>query len=132
MDPAVKFDLMTTIRAVQESGGPPVGRPLVDTMNGSAYSNMKELRIATATEVWRFAFAYDPSRNAVVLCGGGKQGVEQDLFYKELIALADKRYTKWLNDMKAAIAAQQALAAPKSPKTEKSKRSDRTKKGARK
>jgi len=39
---------------------------------------------------WRFAFAFDPERKAVILCGGAKSGVSQKLFYKQLIDLADK------------------------------------------
>jgi hypothetical protein len=34
---------------------------------------------------WRFAFAFDPERKAVVLCGAAKSGVSQKLFYKRLI-----------------------------------------------
>ncbi len=57
---------------------------------------MKELRFDTATEVWRFAFGYDPTRNAVVLCGSDKQGANEKLFYDQLIDKADKRYDGWL------------------------------------
>jgi hypothetical protein len=30
---------------------------------------MKELRFDAADGVWRFAFAFDPTRKAIVLCG---------------------------------------------------------------
>lgn len=46
--------------------------------------------------VWRFAFAFDEERNAVVLVGGNKQGKNQKRFYKSLIATADERFSEWL------------------------------------
>lgn len=42
--------------------GPNLGRPTVDTLQGSRYPNMKELRFSWIGEVWRVAFAFDPKR----------------------------------------------------------------------
>jgi hypothetical protein len=53
---------------------------------------MKELRFQEAGGVWRFAFAFNPQRAAVVLCGGDKRGVDQRAFYTELIDTADRRF----------------------------------------
>ncbi len=39
-----------------EQFGPRVGRPRVDTLNGSRHANMKELRFGAADGAWRFAF----------------------------------------------------------------------------
>lgn len=75
--------------------GPNLGRPLVDTLNGSKHKNMKEIRF-NAKGVWRFAFAFDEDRQAVVLCGGNKEGRAQGKFYKKLIATADERFDEWL------------------------------------
>lgn len=50
--------------------GPSLGRPHADTLDGSAYANMKELRFAAADGVWRVAFAFDPNRRAILLVGG--------------------------------------------------------------
>jgi hypothetical protein len=72
--------------------GPQVGRPLVDTLKGSRYSNMKELRLDADGGVWRFAFAFDPFRKAILLVGGDKSGVSQDKFYRNLIEIADRRF----------------------------------------
>ncbi|MFC0482263.1 type II toxin-antitoxin system RelE/ParE family toxin [Gellertiella hungarica] len=47
-------------------------------------------------KVWRFAFAFDPARQAVLLCGGAKQGMSQPLFYRRLVETADRRYADWL------------------------------------
>lgn len=47
--------------------GPSLGRPLVDTLSGSDHANMKEIRFKAAGGVWRFAFAFDHKRQAIVL-----------------------------------------------------------------
>lgn len=76
--------------------GPGLGRPTVDTLKGSKHSNMKELRFRQGKEVWRVAFAFDPSRQAVLLVAGDKAGADQRLFYKRLIDKADSRLTQHL------------------------------------
>ena len=92
--------------AVLEVFGPQLGRPRVDTLYGSRHANMKELRFDAADGVWRFAFAFDPKRRAVVLCGGDKSGGSQKRFYRQLIDKADKRFDAHLAAMKRAGAAQ--------------------------
>jgi hypothetical protein len=69
-----------------------LGRPDVDTLDGSHYANMKELRFRADGGVWRVAFAFDPRRNAILLVAGNKSGVSETKFYKRLIDKADKRY----------------------------------------
>jgi hypothetical protein len=73
------------------SFGPQLGRPQVDTLKGSKHSNMKELRFDADDGAWRIAFAFDLKRNAILLVGGDKSGVAQDLFYRRLIEIADGR-----------------------------------------
>jgi hypothetical protein len=77
---------------VLEIIGPRMQRPRVDTLKGSKYKNMKELRFDACGGTWRFAFAFDPNRHAVVLCGGDKSGIGESRFYKRLIARADSRF----------------------------------------
>ena len=72
--------------------GPQLGRPRVDTLNGSRHANMKELRFDAAGGVWRVAFAFDPRRRAILLVAGDKSGVSERRFYKQLVAKADTRY----------------------------------------
>lgn len=86
---------LTEILSALEMSGPQLGRPYVDTLEGSNHANMKELRFSHEG-VWRFAFAFDPARQAVILVGGDKQGVDQKRFYKALIRIADKRLDDWL------------------------------------
>jgi hypothetical protein len=70
--------------------GPALGRPNVDTLNDSSFPNMKELRFRL-DGLWRFAFAFDPQRHAIILVGGDKEGSRQRDFYKQLIKIADRR-----------------------------------------
>jgi hypothetical protein len=75
-----------------EQFGPGLGRTRVDTLKGSRHSNMKELRFEAAHGVWRFAFAFDPKRRAIILCGGDKSGGGEKRFYRQLIGKADVRF----------------------------------------
>lgn len=81
--------------------GPQMGRPRVDTLAGSRHANMKELRLDAADGVWRFAFAFDPVRRAIILCGGDKSGGSQKRFYRQLIDRADARFDANLAALKA-------------------------------
>ena len=76
--------------------GPQLGRPYADTIQGSKYSNLKELRIQFKTSVFRLFFIFDPIRQAIVLCGGDKKGKNQKRFYKEMINLAEQTYDAYL------------------------------------
>jgi hypothetical protein len=49
--------------------GPSLGRPSVDSLKGSQYPNMKELRLEAQNGVWRVAFAFDPTRRAIFAGG---------------------------------------------------------------
>lgn len=53
---------------------------------------MKELRFKAADGEWRVAFAFDRERAAILLVAGDKAGAAPRLFYKGLIAKADKRF----------------------------------------
>ena len=77
--------------------GPALGRPRVDTLKGSRHSNMKELRFSVGNGVWRIAFAFDPSRRAVLLVAGDKAGISERRFYRSLIERADARFERHLS-----------------------------------
>lgn len=95
----VRIALLSFIKPLQEYG-PNLGRPDVDTLKGSNFPNMKELRFQAAGGVWRAAFAFDPVRNAIVLVCGDKSGVSQKQFYRRLIDKADKRFKEHLDSLK--------------------------------
>jgi hypothetical protein len=79
--------------------GPLLGRPLVDTVNGSRHSNMKELRPgSTGRTELRALFAFDPQRKAVVLVAGDKQG-QWRRWYTDNIPVADDRFDAHLQKL---------------------------------
>lgn len=83
--------LLAAIRVLRDQG-PALGRPLVDTVKGSRYSNMKELRPGSTrrTEV-RVLFAFDLERKAILLLGGDKSD-DWKGWYKTSIPIADNRF----------------------------------------
>lgn len=85
---------------VLERLGPDLGRPHVDTLKGSKFANMKELRFGFDGGVWRVGFAFDPARRTIVLVAGNKSGVNQNRFYKRLVHTADQRYRKHLEQIR--------------------------------
>jgi hypothetical protein len=80
--------------------GPNLKRPHADTLNGSTYANMKELRFNASDGVWRVAFAFDPKRSAILLTAGDKVGQSQKRFYQQLIEVADRRFLNHLAKVK--------------------------------
>lgn len=78
--------------------GPNLSRPHVDTVKGSAYSNMKELRIQYQGDPWRILFAFDPRRTAILLVGGNKRGNKR--WYVEHVRIADRRFKQYLEGLK--------------------------------
>ncbi len=81
-----------------QTGGPNVGRSLVDTVNASKFKNMKELRVQYSGEPIRAFFAFDPLRQAIVLCAGNKGGNEKR-FYKQMLPIADTEFTIHLKSL---------------------------------
>lgn len=81
---------------ILEKFGPRLGRPYVDTLNGSIFPNMKELRVQHAGNPIRAFFAFDPIRQAIVLCAGDKTGLNEKRFYKDMIRLADAEFSNHL------------------------------------
>ena len=81
---------------VLEEKGPGLARPYADTVHGSRFSNMKELRVQSRGDPIRVFFAFDPSRTGILLCAGNKAGNEKR-FYDEMIPVADQQFTDYLN-----------------------------------
>ena len=95
----VRTEILALSRLLQRLG-PQLGRPRVDTLDGSRHANMKELRFDAADGVWRVAFAFDPKRRAILLVAGDKSGVSEKRFYRRLVAKADKRFDAHLARLK--------------------------------
>lgn len=92
-DVPLQNELLARLSLLEETG-PSLGRPHVDTLKGSRHPNMKELRFSLGRQPYRFLFAFDPLRTAVILVGGSKAGDAR--FYDRLIPVADARYDRHL------------------------------------
>jgi hypothetical protein len=96
--------------------GHELGRPWADTLKGSKFANMKELRPTVNKVEWRVAFAFDSERRAILLAAAAKGGKNSKRVYSQLISTADRRF-----------AAHQSSLTPKSdaakskPKTTRKK-----------
>ena len=77
--------------------GPGLGRPTVDSVQGSRHSNMKELRGSSI----RVLFAFDPERRAILLIGGDKRD-EWQAWYDTNIPIADALYDRHLAGLRPA------------------------------
>ena len=95
LDPEEQDEIDAKVHLLKAMG-PLLARPHADTLNGSRYANMKELRGRTAAAVLCIAFAFDPLQAGVLLIGGDKKGVSEKRFYKQLIDKADKLYERHL------------------------------------
>ena len=72
-----------------------VGRPFVDSLQGSRLHNLKELRIG---EGLRVLLAFDPNRRAVMLTGGDKTG-RWGRWYPAQIRTAERLYGDYLRSI---------------------------------
>ena len=102
------YELVVAALEVLAEQGPRLGRPLADSIVGSTYRNMKELRTGSSgrSEV-RILFAFDPARKAILLVAGDKAGNWQK-WYRTNIPLADERYRQHLDRLKGGRNAQDA------------------------
>jgi hypothetical protein len=94
--PIAAQDALLARALLLQRQGPHLSRPHADTLKGSRYANMKELRFQAAGGVWRVAYAFDPLRRAILLVAGDKAGVGQDRFYQSLLERADDRFHRHL------------------------------------
>lgn len=80
-------------------GGPALGRPLVDSIRGSVFANLKELRPPSrGRSAVRILFIFDPARNVVLLVAGDKAG-QWTRWYDGAISLAEQRYATYLKEV---------------------------------
>lgn len=88
--------ILAALRRLREEG-PHLGRPLVDTVTGSRYPNMKELRPGSSRRsAIRILFIFDPHRRAILLIGGDKRTL-WNRWYDKAIPLAEQRYKEYLH-----------------------------------
>lgn len=80
-----------------QAKGPYLPRPYADTVQGSTYPNMKELRCQHDGRPYRVLFAFDPRRVGILLIGGDKTG--NDRWYQEYVPKADAIYESHLKEI---------------------------------
>ncbi|MCK0767952.1 MULTISPECIES: type II toxin-antitoxin system RelE/ParE family toxin [Chromohalobacter] len=97
LDDINRENVLAALLMLQERG-PMLPRPHADTVNGSQYRNMKELRIQSQGQPLRAFFAFDPQRTGVLLCAGNKSGNKR--FYDDMIPVADREYAAHLESLK--------------------------------
>ncbi|HGB1823799.1 TPA: type II toxin-antitoxin system RelE/ParE family toxin [Salmonella enterica subsp. enterica serovar Bahrenfeld] len=79
--------------------GPELPRPYADTIKGSRYKNMKELRVQYAGHPIRAFYAFDPIRRAIVLCAGDKSNDKR--FYNKLVRIAEDEFDAHLRTLES-------------------------------
>ncbi len=99
LDQPVRTAILTYARVLQEEG-PELGRPWADTLSGSEFKNMKELRPTVNKVEWRVAFAFDPERKAILLAALAKGGKNERRLYQQLIKTADRRFAAHITRLK--------------------------------
>lgn len=82
---------------ILERYGPETGRPYVDTLKGSNYPNLKELRVQYRGRPWRVLFILDPRRNVYLILGGDKSGDAH--WYRDAIRRAERIYKQYLSEI---------------------------------
>ena len=97
LDADVRNEILAHAALLRERG-PLLSRPYVDTLQGSAFPNMKELRVQFRGDPWRILFVFDSKRAAVLLVGGNKRGDRR--WYKTQIPIADERFRRHLKRLK--------------------------------
>jgi hypothetical protein len=93
-------------------GGPGLGRPFVDTVDGSRIANLKELR-PKRNDI-RILSAFYPRRTAILLIGGSKANNSQD-WYERNIPEAERLYEAYLSERKAYYAWTPAMVGGSAP-----------------
>lgn len=79
--------------------GPELPRPYADTLKGSRYKNMKELRVQFAGHPIRAFYAFDPVRRAIILCAGDKSNDKR--FYEKMLCIADDEFQTYLRNLES-------------------------------
>jgi len=96
LDPDEQDSVDFGVRLLQEHG-PNLKRPHADTIAGSAFPNMRELRCQHEGRPYRVLYAFDPRRVGILLIGGDKTG--DDRWYDRSVPRADEIYRTHLREI---------------------------------
>ena len=95
LDTKIKVKILSRLYLLKRFG-PQLGRPYADSINGSRFSNLKELRISALNQEIRIFYVIDRNREILLLIGGNKSGNKR--FYKTMIKTADNIYSNYFAD----------------------------------
>jgi hypothetical protein len=73
-----------------------LGFPYSSAVRGASFA-LRELRIKTGGRALRVMYAFDPTRQAVLLIGGDKSGEKK--FYERLMARAERIWKAYLAEV---------------------------------
>ena len=93
---AAQIDVDTVVGLLEECG-PNLPFPYSSGVSGSRHPHMRELRIQHHGRPIRVLYAFDPSRTAILLLGGGKTG--NNRWYKVNVPIADRLYDEYLEEL---------------------------------
>jgi hypothetical protein len=98
-----EYDHLIAALEQLEEYGPVTRRPFVDTLEGSAHANMKELRPRATSQGahMRVLFAFDLQSRAIMLVAGNKAG-NWRRWYTDNIPIADALFTQHQDRLRAA------------------------------
>lgn len=96
-DIKIQEDIMAYI-GLLEKRGPQLSRPYADTIQGSQFPNMKELRVQSQGNPYRLFFAFNPQREAIILIADNKKGWKDQDFYKKWVPIADQIFATELDE----------------------------------
>ena len=97
LDDTDRANVLASMLVLRERG-PMLPRPYADTVKGSYFNNMKELRVQSKGNPIRAFFVFDPKRQDILLCAGNKTS-DVKRFYDVMIPIADREFTLHLKQL---------------------------------
>jgi len=89
-------DVAFGVNLIREHG-PALTRPYADSVHGSAFSNMRELRVQHEDRPYRGLCAFNARRTGILLIVGDKTGNLR--WYREFLPKADAIYAQHLREI---------------------------------
>lgn len=91
-------DRVTTAVDVLAEEGLRLGFPQSSNIRGSRYA-LRELRIQSHSRALRVFYAFDPTRQAVVIIGGDKTSESDARFYRRYVPMAEELWEQYLAEI---------------------------------
>lgn len=89
------FEAVKHAVSILEQAGVTLGSPQSSAIKGTVYP-IRELRIQSQGRPLRVFYAFDPTRDAVLIIGGDKTGDKR--FYKRMVPQAERIWLQYLEE----------------------------------